>query len=141
MPVIKYHFQTDLFRDQKTKKLGTVYRPYARVKLGYGKKWSEKFIRALIDSGADTNVFPASFATEIGIDYKKGTLKKITGIGGYEVESYINLVKLKIEDKQFETVIEFSESIQIPLLGREGFFNYFSYIKLRVKKRLLELKY
>lgn len=141
MPVIKYPFQPDLFRDQKTKKLGAVYRPYILVKIGHDKKWSENFIRALADSGADTNVFPASFATEIGVDYKKGQLRKIIGVGGQEVDSYINLVRLKTETKEFETVIEFGENIQIPLLGREGFFNYFSYVKFAVKKRVLELKH
>lgn len=141
MSIIKFKFQPDFFINPRTKKLGAIYRPYLLVKLGNGNKWSRNFIRALLDSGADNNVFPASFATEIGIDYKKGEYRRIVGVGGKETESYINFVKIRIENKEFETIVQFGEDIKTPLLGREGFFNYFDYIKLNVKRRLIEIKY
>jgi len=72
MPIIKYDFLPDIFVHPNTKKLGTIYRPYILVKLGNKNKWSKNFIKTLIDSGADHNVFPSSFATEVGIDYKRG---------------------------------------------------------------------
>lgn len=141
MSVIKYQFLPDIFRDQKTNKLGGIYRPYVLVKLGNDKKWSNNFIKSLLDSGADNNVFPASFATEIGINYKKGTLVPVTVVGGQKVDSYVNFVKMKVENKEFETVIQFGENIQIPLLGREGFFNYFDYVKFNVKRKFFEIKF
>lgn len=140
MPIITYKFQPDIFRD-KTSKLGVIYRPYVLIKLGHKNKWSKNFIKALIDSGSDHNVFPASFAAEIGINYKNGEYREIFVVGGESVDSYINLVKLKIENKDLETVIQFGEKVQTPLLGREGFFNYFDYIKFNVKRRKIEIKY
>lgn len=141
MPLLNYNFHPDIFRDQKIGKLGVVYRPYVLIKIGNGTRWSENFIRALVDSGADRNVFPALFATEIGIDYVNGEQKKIVGVGKQDITSYTYIVKMKIDTKEFDTVIEFGESIQIPLLGREGFMNYFDYIKFNVKKKVVELKY
>lgn len=141
MPLIKYNFLPDIFLDLKVKKLKTIYRPYTLVKLGNNNKWSKNFIKALLDSGSDYNVFPSSFANEIGIDYKKGEYQKIIGVGGLSVDSYIHFVKIKIEDKEFETVAQFGAHIQTPLLGREGFFNYFDYVKFNTKRRFLEIKY
>ena len=112
MPIIKYDFLPDIFFDPKVKKLKTIYRPYVLVKLGNKKKWSKNFIKALVDSGSDYNVFPSSFANEIGIDYEKGEYQKIVGVGGLSVDSYMHFVKIKVENKEFETVIQFGNHIQ-----------------------------
>ena len=141
MPIIKYDFLPDIFFDPKLKKLGTIYRPYILVKLANKNKWSKNFIKTLIDSGADHNVFPSSFAAEIGLNYKKGEYRKIIGVGGFSTDSYMNFITIKVENKELKTVIQFGENIQTPLLGREGFFNYFDYIKFNVKRRIIELKY
>jgi predicted aspartyl protease len=141
MPIIKYDFLPDIAFDPKVDKLKTIYRPYALVKLGNENKWSKNFIKALIDSGADYNVFPSSFADEIGIDCVKGELQKITGVGGLSIDTYVHFVRIKVENKEFETVVQFGKDIQTPLLGREGFFNYFDYAKFNVKRRFLEMKY
>lgn len=141
MPLIKYNFLPDIFVYPNTRKLGTIYRPYVLVKLGFGNKWSGNFIKALLDSGADHNVFPSSFATEIGIDYTKGEYRQIIGVGDLPIDSYVNFAKIKIENKEIETIIQFGEKIQMPLLGREGFFNYFDYVKFNAKRRFLEIKY
>lgn len=141
MPLIKYNFLPDIFTHPKTRKLGTIYRPYIPVKLGNGNKWSENFIKTLVDSGADHNVFPSSFAAEIGIDYTKGEPRQIIGVGDLPINSYVNFAKIKVDNKEIETIIQFSDNIQIPLLGREGFFNYFDYIKFNTKRRFLEIKY
>ena len=141
MPVIKYDFLPDLTVDPETKKLGTIYRPYIPIKIGNKNKWSPNFIKSLIDSGADHNVFPSSFASEIGINYTKGQYRQIIGVGNLPIDSFINFVKVKIENKVIETVIQFGEQVKTPLLGREGFFNYFDYIKFNAKRRFLEIKY
>lgn len=141
MPVIKYNFLPDIFFDPKVKKLKAIYRPYVLVKLGNRNKWSKNFIKALIDSGSDHNVFPSSFATEIGLDYKKCEYRKIIGVGGFPIDSYMSFTTIKVENKELKTIIQFGENIQTPLLGREGFFNYFDYIKFNVKKRIIEIKY
>ena len=55
--------------DPETKRLDFMYRPYMCVKLQHKKHISSNFVKALVDSGSDYNVFPSSFATEIGIDF------------------------------------------------------------------------
>lgn len=140
MPLIRYNFLPDIFLDPKVRKLKTMYRPYILVKLGNKNKWSKNFIKALVDSGADYNVFPSSFADEIGINYTKGEAQKITGVGGLTIDTYMHFVKIKVENKEFETVVQFGKDIQTPLLGREGFFNYFDYVKFNAKRRFLEIK-
>lgn len=141
MPLVKYDFLPDIYQDPDSKTLKVTHRPYVLIKLGNGNRWSKNYIKSLVDSGADNNVFPASFATEIGINYQSGRFRKITGVGGQEIDSYINIVKLKIDKREIETTIHFGESIQTPLLGREGFFNYFNRLSFDVKHRKLELKY
>lgn len=141
MPLLTYEFLPDVFLNPESKKLGVVYRPYVLVKLGNGERWSKNFIRALVDTGADNNLFPIEFANEIGIDYKKGKRWKIVGVGRQEVHVYIIFAKIKIDRREFETMIQFGEHIRTPLLGREGFLNYFDRVSFNVKKRFLELKY
>ncbi|MEX2007219.1 MAG: retropepsin-like aspartic protease [Candidatus Levyibacteriota bacterium] len=141
MPVISYKFHPEIFRDSKTKKLASIYRPYLLIKIGNKNKWSANFIKALVDSGADNNVFPASFATEVGIDYKKGEPRDILGVGGIGGRTYAVFCRIQLENKKIDTMIQFGESIQMPLLGREGFFNYFDYIKFDAKRKFFEIKF
>ena len=135
MPVKTFKFHPDIFKNEVT------WRPYILIKLGNKNKWSPNFIRALVDSGADSNVFPSQFAKEIGLDYKKGKAEQVTGIGDKHSLVYVNIVKIRLETKEFETVIKFGEEIRIPLLGRDGFFNYFKKVSFSVKEREIEIKF
>ena len=141
MSVITLDFQPDILISSQTKKLDFIYRPYVFIKLGNGNKWSKNFIRSLIDSGADYNVFPSAFAKEIGINYEAGQKHKTTGVGGQLMTTYLHVVKIKVNSREIDTVVSFGKEIETPLLGRQGFFNYFDRITFIVKSKTLELEY
>ncbi|HEY1649443.1 MAG TPA: hypothetical protein VGF96_15785 [Terracidiphilus sp.] len=83
-----------------------------------------------LDSGADHCVFPASFATALGIDIL--TLKKhLTGGVGSTANPtyYTNLEIFLAPDIQFKSYVGFSPAMDahgIGLLGQAGFFEYYN---------------
>lgn len=87
-------------------------------------------VDCLVDSGADINLFPASWGESIGLKIRKGTEVKIWGIGTSFVLAYKHTVKLVLGNSkiQLETDVYFSFDQTIPLLGRDGFFNKFKSI-------------
>ncbi|OIP57952.1 MAG: hypothetical protein COX79_05710 [Candidatus Levybacteria bacterium CG_4_10_14_0_2_um_filter_36_16] len=135
----KFDFEPDLHLNPETNNWEYAYRPYLFVKLGYRHRLSENSIRALIDSGSDHNIFPAELASEIGLDYKKGVKRKTTAVNEYAFIVYGNRVKMEYEGKVVETVIYFGENVKIPVLGRNGFFNYFKKVNFDVKNKNFEL--
>lgn len=141
MPIITYPFQPDFLRNSKTNKLVVTYRPYIDIKIGIENKWKDNKITCLIDSGADRNLFPASTVKSLGVVIQKGSKTVHKGIGNYILTSYTHTVKISIENKTFETEIDFSEDAYIPLLGRQGFFNYFKKISFIMSEKIVELKY
>lgn len=142
MSVITYNFEPDLVIDPETKMPSFMYRPYLLVKLRNKKRVSSNFIKALVDSGSDYNVFPSSFATEIGIDYRKGVKHRTSsGIGPTSIYTYGNIVSIEADTKIFDVVIFFADEVTIPILGRHGFFNFFKDIKFNVKKKSFSINF
>lgn len=92
-------------------------------------------IRSLLDSGSDRNLFPAAYAELVGIPVKKGRPLDIIGIGNSLIKAYTWEVKLYVESTSFITKIDFSYAQQIPLLGRDGFFNHFAEVTFREKEK------
>ena len=128
-------------RNPATKILvGVIYRPLVPIQIGFGKKTSFLF-EALVDSGADKNLFPMDIGEQIGINFSKLQPQKAKGIGGSEIKTYFSLISLKIADHTFETNAYFSKEIDYPLLGREGFFDLFSKIEFNQKKKKLDLEH
>lgn len=80
---------------------------------------------ALVDSGASVNLFPARFGEQVGINIKKGKLVKLFGIGDKVISAYRHKIKLHFGLKVFEINTDFSFEQNLPLLGRDGFFNLF----------------
>ena len=141
MPVKTINFEPDFIINPENGKLDFIYRPYLFIKLGNKSKWSMNFIRSLLDTGADFNTFPASFAKEINLDYKKGKKRETMGFKGESITTYLNIVSLKIDSKIIETAVCFGEEVKTPLLGRQGFFNFFDRISFKTKDKIVELKY
>lgn len=108
------------------------YRPFIPIRLSCARKIGQYFY-ALIDSGSDTNLFPAGLGIVLGLNIKKGKIKNIGGIGDSKLTAYTHKVSLYIGTKKFDTEVDFSYNQEVPLLGRQGFFNLFGEIKL-VKK-------
>jgi len=135
----KFDFEPELSFNPQTGQAEYYYRPYLFVKLLYKRSASANFIKALVDSGSDRNIFPAELAVEIRQDYRKGEQRKITSVNDNVSIVYGNRVKIEFDGRMIETVVYFGENVKLPILGRDGFFNYFKRVSFDVKNKSLEL--
>ncbi len=125
---------SDAFPDQRY-----VYRPIIPVTLEFEK---EKIgYEALIDSGADWNLFHAIIGEAIGIPVEKG--KKVTyhGIGGGQFTAYFHTVRVNIGGWPYDIYCGFSPDIpnnSTGVLGHVGFFDLFT-VKFSTAKEEVEL--
>ena len=127
-------------RDPKTKEIiGDVYYPVVPIRVSYGHKLGRAF-HALIDSGAGRNLFPAELGEMVGINIKKGKISEILGIGGVVIKGFSYKIKIYVGTRSFRTMADFSYEQQVPLLGREGFFDLFDKILFKQKERIVELE-
>ena len=132
--MIKFHY--------KYSKTGPYYRPLIPITLRHNK--AECRYIALIDSGADFNIFHSELANVIGIDLSKlnkitfsGINKGTTGIG------YQAVISLGIEEKIFDTPVIFSNEISpngYGILGQSGFF-HLCQVKFNYKDKDIILKF
>jgi len=108
-------------RDPKTGQLVSIYRPFIKVMFSFGHTLSRPF-HALIDSGSDRNLLPASLGEMIGMKVKTGKSRTILGIGKANIVAYSHKVKLYIGGLDFDVTIDFSYEQEVLILGRKGFF-------------------
>lgn len=97
-------------------------------------------IGALIDSGADFNLFPSKIGVAMGINIEKGKKLSTFGISGQAITTFRHSgIRIFVEGNNFETFIEFSEEYEgIPILGQQGFFDKLKKIALsRVKEEIV----
>lgn len=107
--------------------------PNQERKLGY---------EALVDSGADYNIFPAQVAEIMGLDVKSGKLDVYGGVGGGKYEAYIHKVEILIGGWEYEVECAFSYDFApwgYGILGQKGFFDLFS-VKFDYRKEEIEIK-
>jgi len=120
--------------------VGEKFRPIINIAISH-KNTISSGIKALVDSGADKNLFPAWMGEWLGINFKKHEYNKIIyGIGGAEIKAYTQKVKVHLHKFSYDTEIDFSFEQQIPLLGRDGFFNLFKSIKFKEGERFLDIE-
>ncbi len=98
--------------------------PFIPIRIAFGHKLSLSF-RALVDSGATRTLLPSALGRQAGIDIPSGKQVQVFGIGSKEIIAYTHKVKIYLGFMSFETEADFSFEQDIPLLGREGFFNLF----------------
>jgi len=96
-----------------------------------------------VDSGSDVNLFPVDMAKSVGINFKKGEPRRVFGIGGVEIPSFLhrNIEIILPDGLSFSTEIQFSEQQKTPLLGRTGFFNFFEEVTFNIKNSSFKLVY
>ena len=104
---------------------------------------SKSLIDCLFDTGADVNLFPATMATSLGINLKKGKLVEHMGIGDVSVLAYRHRVKILVDAHRFNAFADFSEQQGLPLLGRITFAEHFKRVCLYGKGEdaYMELEY
>jgi len=128
--------------------------PYKKFKLSDGTEilkpiipigllFNGKSIRyeALIDSGADFNIFNAEIGELLGINIRSGKEMKFSGIAGEPFPVYLHYLTLDIGGWQYEIETGFSYEISpygFGILGQKGFFDLFR-IRFILSKGVIEL--
>ena len=128
--------------------------PYKKFKLTDGSEllkpiipidlfFNGKLIRyeALIDSGADFNIFNAEIGEILGINIRSGKKVKFSGIAGKPFEVYLHNLTLGVGGWQYKIMAGFSYEISpygFGILGQKGFFNLFG-VKFIFSKGIIEI--
>ena len=126
--------------DPVTNKLVEIYRPVISIRISKDHGQISPLFDALIDSGSDRNLFPLRFATALGIQFKKIKPKQIGGIGKVIIDAYTEKINIWLGTKKYKTEADFSPQQQVPLLGRDGFFNLFKSIKFDEKGQFVYIE-
>ncbi len=97
-----------------------ILRPIIPVSL----KYHDKSLRyeALIDSGADFNIFPLEIAHSLGIKFKSNRKLSFSGIGCNPITGQIAEISLEVGKKAILTKVVFAE-VGNGILGQYGFFD------------------
>ncbi len=133
MPILKFEY-TPLFRlDPISKEYFAIFVPFVPIRLSINYRISQSSINCLLDTGADVNLFPATMATSLGVNLKKGKLTEHLGIGDTSLLAYRHKVKIFVEGYSFITFADFSAQQNLPLLGRITFGEHFKRICLHGK--------
>ena len=119
----------------------SVLRPIIPIGIAHNK--STLKYAALIDSGADFNIFDAELGEYLGIDIKSGLREAFGGVqerGGAEV--FLHNVTLNVGGWNYKTAVGFSYDIAkhgYGILGQKGFFDIFI-VKFDFLKEEIELR-
>lgn len=128
-------------KDPKTGEIiGQMFYPVIPIKVCYKHHIFKYLINSLVDSGSDRNLFPAEIGENIGIKIKNELSQEIGGIGGIKIIAFTHSVKIYLGNFEIDTFIDFSYDQKVPLLGRNGFFNYFEKIIFKEKDKVVELE-
>ena len=108
-----------------------------------GLLFNGKLIRyeALIDSGADFNIFNAEIGELLGIDIRSGKKVKFSGIAGEPFEVYLHNLTIEVGGWHYKIVVGFSYGISpygFGILGQKGFFDLFR-VKFIFSKGIIEI--
>lgn len=117
-----------------------LYRPIIPIKICYKHQFLPYAINCLVDSGSDRNLFPAYLGERVGIKIRKGIPQKIGGIGKSQVKGFTHDIKIFVDNLNLLTKIDFSYEHEIPILGRNGFFNLFKSVVFKEKEKVVVLK-
>ncbi|MEK7558959.1 MAG: hypothetical protein AAB521_01485 [Patescibacteria group bacterium] len=139
MSKTKFFYYPEDHIDPNTKKTTTIFKPLIPIRL-QGSKLAKIPVDCLLDSGSDTNLFPAGWGEAAGIKINKGEPKDIFGIGGVIVPAFRHPVVLWVGTKKFTTQADFSVVHNTPILGRMDFFKFFPEVIFNEIKRYVEIE-
>lgn len=84
---------------------------------------------AIVDSGADDLVFPASFAAKIGLNLQQGAFYQFGGAGSSNQPAWFFPITLSIGAViSYQVSVGFTPALEVAgvgLLGQNGFFDRF----------------
>ena len=81
-----------------------------------------------------------SLARHLGINFEKIKSNKVYGIGKGHIKAYPAEIKLLLGTKEYQTEADFSPQQNIPIIGRNGFFNLFKSIKFDEKGQFVYIE-
>lgn len=131
-------FETTPFPNSK--RTIVIYRPVIPVTLMYKKRLV--YYAALLDSGADFNIFHGDIAAYLGINLTKGSRRNIWGLGGGPLKGYGHTLTMRIRQLTYKTQVTFSNKLPdntLAVLGNKGFFDKFL-VNLDYKNKKISLK-
>lgn len=120
-------------------------RPALKTVIEYQGKTGAQFFYSIIDSGADTCVFPAMFGQSVGINVTSGPTEGTQGIGSGTTYYHNVQVWVEVEGKpyQFNCYAGFMVELNqtgVGFLGRRGFFDMFQSIAFDPQNSQVEFK-
>lgn len=112
-------------------------RPVIPVSLNH-KNHSIRY-EALIDSGADFNIFPREIAQRLNINLKKEDIIYFSGLEDNLIEGFKARVFLRIGEATFKTKVVFADlNGKSGILGQNGFFDLFE-VKFNLLEKEIEI--
>lgn len=138
---MKFKYKALEIRQSKKDKVKTViWRPILPIFIISDKKIVG--YEAIVDSGADYNIFHSEIADVLEINYLDGKKKYLFGIGNQKIEGYECIIELKLQGfDKFKTKVIFSNHMppnSFGVLGNKGFFDNFDiYFKYSQKLMLI----
>lgn len=123
------------------KKIGNFWRPIIPITLKHNKK--ELNYVALLDSGADFNIFHSEIAEVLDIDLSKLPKSTFGGINkGTQGIMQMTVIEIGVYDYTFNAPVHFSPDISpdgYGIVGQQGFFDKFK-VLFNLEARKIELK-
>lgn len=138
MKLLELSYKPDIYLNPDGKTVAAVVdRPKIPIRIRKNHKFHPQGAPALalLDSGADRNLFPSSWASSVGIKLEKIPVSFTEGVGQKKVSIYRYPEKIRFyvgtdlgTGIQFEAEVDFCNTQVYPILGREGFFSFFKKI-------------
>lgn len=123
------------------KKIGDFWRPIIPIALKHHRKELEYI--ALLDSGADFNIFHSEIAAVLDIDLTKLPKSVFGGINkGTRGIMQMTVIEIGVDDYTFNAPVYFSSDISpdgYGIVGQHGFFGKFK-VLFNLEDRKIELK-
>lgn len=105
----------------------------------YGPK-THLEVLALVDSGAEHNVFGQEVADRVGLSLEKGSPVLLAGIEGKDLPGHLVSVELQVGRQRWHAPTIFSQALgsQV-ILGQAGFFAFFT-VTFRYQKSEMRIQ-
>lgn len=140
MATLGFSYLPQFSIDPRTRQKVEIFRPYIQIKLSLFRGNLTPTIDALVDSGADNNLFPLQLGGLLGINFKKLTAKTIYGIGNSRIKAFTAPINIWVNNTKYQTQADFSVDQQTLLLGRNGFFDLFKELKFNESEKFLYIE-
>ena len=140
MAKLGFSYLPHLRINPKTGKKEEVFTPFVPIKVSINNGEPTHLIDAIVDSGADRNLFPMSLATLLKIRFGKVKPEIIHGIGNIKIKAYSAKINIWVNNTKYESQAAFCKEQQILLLGRNGFFSLFKTVTFDEKGRFLYIQ-